>query len=237
MRAPADAHEQALRGGPRGLDALVATVLAHLGVDPFGGAAKRELAQGDEVPLAEERVGGAHGLGAEVDLALLEPLPQLVRGQIHEADLVGQLEHRVGHRLPYDHAGDLGHHVVEALDVLHVQGGVDMDPCRQQLLDVLPALLVAGALGVRVGQLVDQDELGLARERAVQIELLEGDPPIGDRPPWEQLEALQELRGLAAAVGLDDSDHRVRGPRPPPRGPPPAWRRSCPPRGRPRRRW
>ena len=43
------------------------------------------------------------------------------------------------------HAGDLRHHVVEAVDVLDVERGVDVDAGVEQLLDVLPALGVARA--------------------------------------------------------------------------------------------
>ena len=63
----------------------------------------------------------AAGLLGEVDLALAQALlEQIVGRDVHQLDLVGALEHRVGHRLAYAHAGDLRDDVVEALDVLDV---------------------------------------------------------------------------------------------------------------------
>jgi hypothetical protein len=57
--------------------------------------------------------------------------------------------------------------VVERLDVLDVDGGDDVDAGVQQLFDVLPPLLVAGAGCVGVGELVDErdDRLRASRRR------------------------------------------------------------------------
>ena len=120
----------------------------HLGVDAVGGAAEGQFAQGDQVRLLEEVLHGPLGLVGHVDLALGEPLQQLVGRQVDELDLVGPVEDGVGHGLADHDAGDLGDDVVEALEVLDVEGGVDVDAGGQQLLDVLPALGVAepGAL-------------------------------------------------------------------------------------------
>jgi hypothetical protein len=84
----------------------------HLGVHPVGRAAQGQFAQGAEVPGPEEVPGGPFGLPAQVDLALLEPLPQVLGRQIHQDDRLGPFQHRVGHGLPDPDAGDLGHHVV-----------------------------------------------------------------------------------------------------------------------------
>src|SRR5574340_342426 len=50
--------------------------------------------------------------------------------------------------------------LVQALEMLDVDRRVDVDPGGQELLHVLPALLVARAGGVGVGELVDQGDLG-----------------------------------------------------------------------------
>ena len=66
------------------------------------------------------------------------------------------------------------HHVAQGFQMLHVDRGVDVDAGIEQLLDVLPALLVprrriaAAEVGVR--QLIDQQQLRLARERGIEIE-------------------------------------------------------------------
>ena len=79
----------------------------------------------------------------------------------------------VGHGLAHADARDLRDDVVEALDVLDVEGGVDVDAGGQQLLDVQIALGVAAAGRVGVGELVDQHELRAAREDGVEVHLLE----------------------------------------------------------------
>ena len=81
--------------------------------------------------------------------------------------------HGVGHGLALLDAGDLLDHVVERLEVLDVDRGDDVDAGGEQLLDVRPALGVAGAGDVGVGQLVDQRDLGRPGQHGVEVHLLE----------------------------------------------------------------
>ena len=92
---------------------------------------------------------------------------------VDQLDLVGGADHRVGDGLALDDAGDPLDDVVDRLEVLDVDGGDDVDAGVEQLLDVLPALLVPGARDVGVGQLVDQRDLGLPGEDGVDVHLLE----------------------------------------------------------------
>ena len=62
---------------------------------------------------------------------------------VHELDLVGVIEDVVGNPLAHDDARDRTHTVVEALEVLDVDGGIHVDARREELLDVLVALCVA----------------------------------------------------------------------------------------------
>ena len=110
-------------GGPGVADAPLGHVAAHLRVDPLRRAPERQLAQRDQIALAEELLDGAARLLGNVDLPLAQPLLQHVGGDIHQLDLVGPLEHGVGHRLAHLDAGDLGDHVVQALEMLDVEGG------------------------------------------------------------------------------------------------------------------
>ena len=69
------------------------------------------------LPLRKKRLARrARACLAAVDLALAQPLEQVVGRQVDQLDLVGALEERVGHGLPDTHAGDLGDDVVEALE-------------------------------------------------------------------------------------------------------------------------
>jgi hypothetical protein len=65
---------------------------------------------------------------------------------------------RVRHGLAHLHVCDLRDHVVQALDVLHVDGREHIDARGEQLLDVLPALGVTPARRVGVRELVEQQQ-------------------------------------------------------------------------------
>jgi hypothetical protein len=177
-----DADEHALARRPRALRVAQLALLLHVGVDAVGRAAQGQLAQRDQVRLAEEVLRGALGLAGDVDLALAQALEQLGHGQVDELDLVGAVEDVVGQRLAHDDAGDLRHDVVQALEVLHVQRG-SRRRCRRPAGPRRPASAWrAASRGVRVGQLVDQQELRCARERGVHVELAQRDAAILDLP-------------------------------------------------------
>ena len=106
MRSPA-AHGPSMRLRLHALD--------EVGVDALGGAAQGELAQRRQVLRLEETFARARRHVAHIDLALGEALEQLLGRQVDQHDLVGFLEHAVGHRLAHPHARDLLEDVVEAL--------------------------------------------------------------------------------------------------------------------------
>ena len=97
------------------------------------------------LPRSKKCSRATRRLLGQVDLPFAEPLEQLLGRDVDELDLVGALEHRVRHRLAHLDAGDLRDHVVQALDVLDVERGVDLDARVEQLEHVLPALGVARA--------------------------------------------------------------------------------------------
>ena len=151
----------------------------------------------------------ARGLLGDVDLALLQPLQQVVGRQVDQHDLVGVVEHAVGHRLAHLDAGDAADDVVQALEVLDVDRRVDVDARVEQLVHVLPALGVARAGRVGVRELVDEQQRGLARERGVEVELLERAAAVLDALARQDLEAVEQRGGLGAAVRLDDADDDI----------------------------
>ncbi len=126
------------------------------GLDVLGQLAQGELAQRAQVLGAEEvrkrRLDPAH----RVDLARPQALLQLLRREVDQHDLVGLVQQAVGERLAHAHAGQLEDRVVQALEVLDVHGGDDVDAGVEHVLDVLVALVVARAGGVGVSELVDQ---------------------------------------------------------------------------------
>ena len=75
--------------------------------------------------------------------------------EVDELDCIGAVEDGIGHRFADAHASDLRDDVVEALDVLDVEGRIDVDAAIEQLLDVEIALGVPASRRVRVRELVD----------------------------------------------------------------------------------
>jgi hypothetical protein len=93
--------------------------------------------------------------------------------------------------------------------VLDVHRGEHVDPCVEHVGDVLVALQVLQTRGVRVGQLVDEAELGPAREEAGEVHLLERRAPVGDAPPGHDLQPGRERGRLLPPVSLEQSDDHV----------------------------
>ncbi len=93
--------------------------------------------------------------------------------------------------------------------MLDVQRRVHGDAGVEQLEHVLPPLGVPGFRRVGVGELVDEDHRGPARERRVEIEFPQRRSAVGDPPLGEDLEALEERFGLGSPVCLDVADDDV----------------------------
>ena len=180
-----------------------------LGLDLLRYLAQRDLAQRGEVLDAEEAVeGGVDALGL-VDLAGPQAGEQGLRAEIDEHDLVGAAENRVGNGLADADAAQLGHLVVERLEVLHVDRREDVDARVEQVLDVLVALAVLEPRRVGMGQLVDQGELGLAAQDGRKVHVAEVGAPVGDAPLRHHRQPLGQRLRLLAPVGLEQPDDHV----------------------------
>ena len=202
-----EAHQDALLG----VIVLVAAQAAVLteAVHPVGAAAQGDLTEGGQIFNGEEVGHGPLGLGGAVDLAAFQALQELLGLNIHDLHLACPVKDGVGDALPDGDAGDGGHGVVEALDVLDIDGGIDVDAGLQQLLHVLVALGVAAAGGVGMGQLVHQDQLRVTAEGGVQIELPQGNISVAHRLGGQLLQPLGEGQGFRAGVGLDVAGHHL----------------------------
>ena len=151
----------------------------------------------------------ALGLLGNIDLALLEPRNQVVRREIDQFNGIGTVEHRVRHGLAHPDMGDLGNHVVEALDMLDIDRGVNVDAVGQQFLDVEIAFRVPAAWRIGMGEFVDQCDIGMARDQRVQIHFLERLIPVGETFARQDFQAREQRLGLRPAVGLDHADDHV----------------------------
>ena len=172
-------------------------------------APQRQFAQGHEVALAKEVLHGAVGLLRHVDFAGLEARQQFVGRQVNQYQFVGSVEHAVGHGLPHAGSGDAAHHIVQALDVLHIHRGVHVDTRDEQLLYVLAALGVAAAHRVAVCQFVNQNELRLALQGGVKVKFAQRAATVVDLAQRQLLQPFEQAGGFFAAVCLDQAHHHI----------------------------
>ena len=137
---------------------------------------------------------------------------QRFRRHVDELDLVGAPHDAVGDRLPLLHAGDALDHVVDRFEVLDVERRDDIDARVEELLDVLPTLLVAGARNVGVRELVDEHHVGTPGQHRLDVHLLELGAAVLDLAPRDDLEIAELLGGAGPPVRLDDRRRRRRCP-------------------------
>ena len=162
-----------------------------------------------QIAGGEETLGRPPGRLRHIDLAFVQALNELVRRQVDQNDVGGLLQDPVGNGLAHDDAGDARDDVGEAFEMLDVERRPHIDAGGEQLLNVLPALGMTAVGSVGVRELVDDDQLGLARQRRVEIEFLDFAAVIVDLAPRQDFEPMNERARLGAAVGLDEADDDI----------------------------
>ena len=167
------------------------------------------LAEGDEITAAEEVGEGTLGAIEGIDIAATHAGGESFGGEIGEDDFVGTIEDPVRDCLADGDAGEALDARGEALDVLDVDGGEDVDVGVEEEEDVFIALGGAAAVDVGVGELVDEDDLGMASEDGVDVHLGEDGALVIDLTGWDVFKLGGELGGTFAAVGFDDADDNV----------------------------
>src|SRR3974390_2282694 len=68
---------------------------------------------------------------------------------------------------------------------------------------------MAAAVGIGMGELVDQDDLRMARDYRIEVHLLQQLPLVFDILARDDFEAFEQRLGFAAAVRLDDADDDI----------------------------
>ena len=97
---------------------------------------------------------GALRLPGNIDFAFFQSLAQIVRGQVHQHPVVGGIEKRIGPGFPHLNSGDAADHIVQAFQMLNVDGSENINACFQQLLNVLPAFRMTRTWRITVRQFV-----------------------------------------------------------------------------------
>jgi hypothetical protein len=99
--------------------------------------------------------------------------------------------------------------VVQALQVLDIHRGEHVNAGVDERLHILPALRPHGARDVRMGQLVDQADLGGPCEDGVRVHLLKRRSPVLHLLPGNDLEAFRPGDRILPAVRLEVPDDDV----------------------------
>ncbi len=172
---------------------------------------ERELPQRAEVALTEVVRERRVDLLGCVDVAVGHAAPQRLRGLVDELDLVGAPgpPRRGSSRAARCPVICLDH-VVHRLEVLDVHRRDHVDARVEQLLDVLPALLVARARHVRVRELVDERDLRLPREDRVDVHLLERRVAVLDAAPRDRPRGRRSAPRCSSGRGSRRSRRRRR---------------------------
>ena len=208
-----EGDDDALARLPRPGDAVALAVVLQGLVDLVGDPQQGQLAQRREVPRPEVVAQRGVDLVRSVDVAVGEPAAQRRRRHVDELDLVGGPGDVVGDRLALVDAGDPLDDVVERLEVLDVDRRDHVDAGGQQVVDVLPALLVRRAGGVGVGQLVDEREVRTSTEHGCGVHLGQRRrAAVGHGPARDHLQIADLLGRVGPPVRLDEPDDDVRAP-------------------------
>ncbi len=219
---------------PGAADPVFGAVRAQGAVDLVGEPEQREFAEGGEVAQAEVvRQGRIDPLGRVHDPGR-QAVAQRLGCEVDHLDLIRCADDGIRDGLALGDAGDLLDDVVERLDVLDVDGRDDVDAGIQELLHVLPALLVARTGRVGVGEFVDERDARRPLEDSLEVHFAQLDAAVRHDVARHDRKALDERGRRRTTVGLDDRDDDVRLRRRAGACPPRASRRSC--RRRERRR-
>ena len=169
-------------------------------------AVRRSASSRSAVRLAGEKKcsSARSACCGDVDLALLEALDQVVRRQIDQLDGVGAIENGIRHGLAHSDVRNLRDDVVQALDVLDVDCGVDVDAVLQQLFNVEIAFGMTATGRIGVGEFVDQHDLRAAGDDGVEVHFLEPLALVFDSSPRDDFETLQKRLGLFPTVRFHD---------------------------------
>ena len=127
----ADADQDALAGGPGTADGMRLHIVHHVAVDMLGDPAQGEFAQGRQIAGRKEMAERPFRLRLDVNLAFAKTLEQVFRRQIDKFDFIGFIQNGVRHGFAHMDAGDLGDDVIQAFDVLDIDGGEDVDTRSQ----------------------------------------------------------------------------------------------------------
>src|ERR1043165_338195 len=112
-------------------------------------------------------------LSGNIDFPFLEASDQVVRRQVHQFDGIGAVEYGIRYSLAHANVGNLRDDVIQAFDVLDVDGRIDVNPCVKQFLHVEIALRMTAAGRVGVSKLIDEGDSRPSRQDGIDVHVVE----------------------------------------------------------------
>ncbi len=146
---------------------------------------------------------------AEVDLAVLEALQQIIGRQVDHHHFVGVIEDVIGDGFAHADADDFTDQIIQAFQMLDVEAGPHVDPGAEQFLYILPAFGVTRAGHVAVGQFVHQHHGRAPVQGGVEVEFAEREVAVQQGGAGQLFEAVEQRAGLRAAMGFHDAGEHV----------------------------
>src|ERR1700751_2675349 len=137
-----------------------------------------------------------------IDLALGQAFEELVGRKINQYNLIGILEYPIGDGFADPNASDLLDNVVEAFQMLDVEGGPDVDAGGEQFLNVLPSLWMTTPGYIGVGKFINQEQARMSCQGGIKVEFIDDQVAIDDRFAGEDLEACKQRLGFLPAMRL-----------------------------------
>ena len=126
-----------LAGSPRARDCPGLHVGEHLFVNPLCSPAQGKLTECVQVPLVEKLLDCPGRHVWDIHFSFPQALEKFRWCKVNYFDLIRFIDYPVGNRFADYYMGDLGDYIIEALDMLDIQRGIDIDTCIQQFLDIL----------------------------------------------------------------------------------------------------
>src|SRR5580704_14055710 len=170
--------------------------------------AKRELSQSHQRLLPKEILQREFGFLFPVHHTTPQTMQKGARRDVRHHHFVRLLHHPVRDGLANLDSRDVQDLVVQALQMLDVHRGQDVDACVEQNINELTTLRSLRAyVGVR--KFIHQADLRMPGENRVRVHLLENRPTIIDPLPRNRFQAFRLGNGVLARVRLEVADYYV----------------------------
>ena len=121
----------------------------------------------------KEIIHGSFRLHRLIDLPLFHSSQKIFRFNVNNLHLIRMVKHTVRNPFPHFYMGNRAHQIIQAFQMLNVNGGININPCPQKLLYVLIPLLISAAGSIGVSQFIYKNQLRFPLQSTVKIKLPE----------------------------------------------------------------